>query len=119
VTRLDDLAENFKSKIGFLKIDVEGAEIEVLKGAITTIRNNRPIIIVEILPAYSSENTWRIDRQNEIEEFVKSIEYKIIQIGKDKNNCLESLNFIDRIGVNSNIIERDYLLVPDGINLHF
>jgi len=119
VTRMDDLIENMVPKIAVLKIDVEGAEIEVLKGAISTIRLNQPIIIVEILPAYSSENTWRIERQDEIEEFVKSIDYKIIQIGKDKYNNLGALTFIDKLGVNSNIIERDYLLIPEGIDLHF
>jgi FkbM family methyltransferase len=117
VTRMDDLLENIGAKITVLKIDVEGAEIEVLKGAISTIRMNQPIIIIEILPAYSSENTWRIERQDEIEQFIKSIDYKIIRIGKDKFNNLGALTFIDKLGVNSNIIERDYLLVPQGINL--
>jgi FkbM family methyltransferase len=119
VTRMDDLLENMGAKIAVLKIDVEGAEIEVLKGAVSSIRMNQPVIIVEILPAYSSENIWRIERQHEIEEFVKSINYKIIQIGKDKYNNLGALTFIEKLGVNSNIIERDYLLIPEGINLQF
>jgi FkbM family methyltransferase len=33
---------------GFLKIDVEGHELEVLKGAVTLIQNQRPSILVEV-----------------------------------------------------------------------
>ena len=36
-----------KGSIDFMKIDVEGAELNVLKGAERTIQNNKPIIIFE------------------------------------------------------------------------
>ena len=44
--RLDDLKLN--KKIGFVKIDVEGHEIEVINGAKMTISKNMPILLVEI-----------------------------------------------------------------------
>ena len=34
-------------KIDFIKIDVEGAELQVIRGGIETIRRNRPIIVFE------------------------------------------------------------------------
>lgn len=40
---------------GIIKIDVEGHELQVLQGAITTINNNKPYLIVEILKG--SENS--------------------------------------------------------------
>lgn len=43
--RLDDLGI---SNVGFIKIDVEGYELEVLQGAKQTIANSRPTLIVEI-----------------------------------------------------------------------
>lgn len=44
--RLDQLIPK-NIRIDFIKIDVEGAEFEVLKGAEKILRNNRPIIIFE------------------------------------------------------------------------
>ena len=42
---LDDLEiEN----VDFIKIDVEGHEIEVLKGATKTIRESRPVVLIEV-----------------------------------------------------------------------
>lgn len=45
VKKLDDY--QFRN-IGFIKIDVEGHELSVLHGARETIRNNKPILLVEI-----------------------------------------------------------------------
>lgn len=117
LTRLDDLKQKLTDNISILKIDVEGAELEVLKGSVLTIKNHRPIIIIEILPVYSLSNKWRLERQTELEQLILSINYKKIRISKDHKNNLLSLNYIDKIGVNSNILDRDYLLIPDEINL--
>jgi len=49
VQRLDDLAESLKLTVGvaFVKIDVEGYEFEVIKGAERTLRSNQPVMVVE------------------------------------------------------------------------
>lgn len=46
VKAIDEL--NITRKIGLIKIDVEGLEIEAMKGMIETIRRNHPYITVEI-----------------------------------------------------------------------
>ena len=44
VRRLDDLALD---NVGLVKIDVEGHELAVLRGAVDTLRRNRPAVVVE------------------------------------------------------------------------
>jgi len=58
-----------KEKISLIKIDVEGHEAEVLRGAEKTIRRCRPVIFIEILPAAD------IDYLN---EFIRRFKYKDI-----------------------------------------
>jgi FkbM family methyltransferase len=44
VVRLDDLQLN---RVGFVKIDVEGHELAVLRGAADTLKRNRPALFIE------------------------------------------------------------------------
>jgi FkbM family methyltransferase len=46
--RLDDLVAGVSLRISFLKVDVEGHELEVFKGARETLRRHRPNLLVEI-----------------------------------------------------------------------
>jgi FkbM family methyltransferase len=48
--RLDDIVgEDPPARIDVMKIDVEGAELRVLRGAATTLLNYRPILLFEVL----------------------------------------------------------------------
>lgn len=42
--------------VGFMKIDVEGHELAVLRGAAETIRRNSPSLMIEIYPKWLPEN---------------------------------------------------------------
>ena len=53
VKKLDDV--QFENLISFIKIDVEGHEIEVIEGAIETINKNKPILLVEIEERHSKK----------------------------------------------------------------
>ncbi len=57
VKKLDDL--NIDTTINVIKIDVEGFELDVLKGAINTIKKDKPKLIIE----------HSIDRNNTAEQF--------------------------------------------------
>lgn len=67
VCLLDDLK---LSNIKFIKIDVEGHEIEVLQGAINTIKENRPRVFVEI------KNENRENADNLILNYFKKLNYQ-------------------------------------------
>jgi len=45
-TRLDNF--QFNNKVGFIKIDVEGHEQKILEGAVKTLENNQPNLLIEI-----------------------------------------------------------------------
>jgi len=47
VKRMDDLDVINSMKIDMIKIDVEGFEVEVLKGAEETIKRNKPVLLIE------------------------------------------------------------------------
>jgi len=51
VERLDDFVEREGiERVDAIKIDVEGAELKVIRGADKTIRRNKPILMVEVFP---------------------------------------------------------------------
>ena len=54
--------------VGLIKIDVEGHELEVLKGAVDTIARFSPILYVE---------DDRLDKRDALRAFIKNLGYKI------------------------------------------
>ena len=56
--------------INFIKIDVQGYELEVLKGSKNTLKNNNPIICIE-------EYKANLEESEEI-NFLKSLDYSVV-----------------------------------------
>jgi FkbM family methyltransferase len=65
--RLDDFEF---TNVNLIKIDVEGWEFEVLKGAVNTINTHRPILLVEFTGGSSKKSLHRYD----VNEYYKLIE---------------------------------------------
>ena len=64
VTTLDEWAEKKElEKLDFIKIDVAGQEIDVLKGAEKLIEKFRPALMVKIEQEFHEENIWDIITQ--------------------------------------------------------
>jgi FkbM family methyltransferase len=89
---------NFKN-VDLIKIDVEGWEQKVLDGAINTIVSNRPIIVVEIGNAKSTDHFVNIHKTLYDIEFVEYYKRRNDYIFVHKNkiqlltkNILEKLN---------------------------
>ena len=86
---------NFANKISFIKIDVEGHETEVIKGSERTIKNNKPVLLVEIEEQYT---------QTKVEDtlnYINSLGYKSFYF---KDNRLNSTNKLNNLNSFNNFI---------------
>jgi hypothetical protein len=52
--RLDDICAHIEGRISFIKIDVEGHELEVLRGGTATLAKHRPNLLIEIEQRHSA-----------------------------------------------------------------
>ena len=77
---------NFDNKISFIKIDVEGHEAEVIKGSEKTIRDNKPILLVEIEEQYTQKKV--IDTL----KYINSLGYNSFYFEDNKLNNTENLS---------------------------
>jgi FkbM family methyltransferase len=90
--KLDDIKIN--NKIGFIKIDVEGHELEVIEGALNTIKENKPVLLIEIEERHSKRMV------NDSIKYIKNIGYNcyyeknkdLVRVEKLKN-INEEFNF--------------------------
>ena len=105
---------DFGGVVRFLKIDVEGAELEVVRGCLDLVRRDQPIILMEILPTYEAGNAMRLDRQHALEALMSSLNYSCLRVRKDASNGLGSLQLLDSIEVHGDLTLSDYLWVPDS-----
>jgi FkbM family methyltransferase len=99
------------SSISILKVDVEGAELEVLEGLLPLLQETRPFVVMEILPVYKKDNFERLNRQERIQRLVAKNNYKIFRIQKH-NEHLQSFELITDIGIHANDDWCDYVLCP-------
>lgn len=121
--KLDDVLMDLNVKrVSLMKIDVEGFELEVLKGMEKTLKTNRPLIICEILfrnPEDSHEKY--LQRSRELVEVLTKSDYCILQLQKTVdlkliNDAKEVADFSDEVWqpINKNLC--DYLFVPKERN---
>ncbi len=95
ITSIDTIVtEHQLSRISFVKIDVEGAEYDTLRGAATTLKTFRPNCIVAIHPTPIKAKG---DRLEDIYDFIVSLNYRITVDQKElsKEKFLENKDLID------------------------
>ena len=85
--KIDEL--NFDNKISFIKIDVEGHELEVIEGAKNTIKRDKPILLVEIEKQYTKKEVA------ESINFINSLGYKSYFFDKKDLKSTNELNNLD------------------------
>lgn len=100
--KLDDYAQQI-SNVRFIKIDVEGGEIDCLRGAVNVINKNRPVISVEYgEPSYGvyGNTKWTLF------DFCEENKYVLYDI------FLNRLNSKDKWDSTVDSISWDYFMVP-------
>ena len=85
--KIDEL--NFDNKISFIKIDVEGHELEVIEGAKNTIKRDKPVLLVEIEKQYTKKEV------GESINFINSLGYKSYFFNKKDLKSTTELNNLD------------------------
>lgn len=99
--------------VGFVKIDVEGAELEVLRTIESLLQTQRPWMLMEVLPVYRADYSDRLARQTEIEALLARRGYKLLRVKKvGASPSLSHLEQIDTIGIHGDLNDCDYLVVP-------
>ena len=112
LTRWTTAEERFRiGKLGFVKIDVEGSEVFVLRELGDRLRKDRPVVAVEVLPTHDPPIADRLGRQKEIERIVQQNDMVIHRVHKElKGVRLERLS---EFGIHSDLAWIDHLLVPN------
>jgi FkbM family methyltransferase len=77
---IDGIATKNNFKPALIKIDAEGAELDVLKGGVQTFKEHKPVLILGLHPAFIKEKG---DSLEAIWDLLASIPYKIIMDGKE------------------------------------
>jgi vacuolar-type H+-ATPase subunit D/Vma8 len=101
-------------KVGIVKIDVEGAELEVVKSLYQLLDTQRPIVLLEVLPVYSNENTMRKERQEELEKIFNELKYYLFRVDKSED-AFVGLKRIETIGIHADLNQCDYVVVPNEL----
>jgi hypothetical protein len=98
-------------KMGIVKIDVEGAELDVLLGMRDAILRDRPVILLEVLPVYSAQNVDRLRRQEELETTLRQWDYAMWRVRKNGKE-FDRLEEVGEIGIHGDLSRCDYVCVP-------
>lgn len=95
------------SKVDFIKIDVEGFETLVLRGAIKTIKQNRPVMLVEI--------DWNMGNNYfpELKKIIADLDYAVMALTGGKMIKVNLSEFNSRkLNFHKNGYRNNFFLVP-------
>lgn len=104
-------AELCPHQVALVKIDVEGGEKEVMEGLRNLLIDQRPAVLLEVLPPHTAENRSRIERQHSIEKLLSDIDYLIFRVRKGAGDTLAGIDEVDGFGIHADLSLSDYLLL--------
>ncbi len=103
-------------RVSLIKIDVEGAELNVLRGMENIIRKYKPVILCEVLDSHSDEVfNFTQTRATEVSEFITYLDYFIVNFEK-RSDVIVSYKILDTILLKQWTKEsknyNDYIFMP-------
>ena len=114
--RFDEVLSSLEiTRIALVKIDVEHAELEVLRGMVDTLKTLRPYVICEVLPP---DNSVRLI---ELMNLLKSCDYLVGRVGKvNESWCgIENVDvFPCEDWTEENREQHDYVFIPSEKEAH-
>jgi FkbM family methyltransferase len=104
--------------VRFVKIDVEGAELEVVRGMLATLREDRPLVLCEVLyPVPGADAELQGERNDALRMVLEGLGYVILSIRKTERGSLAGLTRVEGFPRGTwsaaNKHECDYLFVPE------
>lgn len=84
---LDDFCKDNQFFPDVIKIDVEGSELQVLKGAQTILKESNPSIFLSVHPSHLEAMGQSV---KDIEEFLNKLGYQVVLAGSNKPGNLAS-----------------------------
>ena len=104
-------AQVYDTNIELVKIDVEGGELMVLEGMRHLLKREKPLVVVEILPASRENASLRNDLNRKINNFIRDIDFDLYEIIEGDNQF--ELNHIQEVPSDkADLVNYNYLLVP-------
>jgi FkbM family methyltransferase len=97
-------------RVGIVKIDVEGGELEVLRGLRGCLEASRPLVVCEVLALHDDKSVgnFRVHRQRAIERILLEQKFSIFRIEPPR-----TARFVPEVPDDGNRDLTDYLFVPD------
>lgn len=97
VKKLDNVTDLTGKVVSFIKIDVEGYEFNVLKGAVNLLKKDLPTILIEFSPLY-----YKMNNSNDAVDIIKmfrGLNYKIYDLEDDRKEVVNDDVFVQSFSV--------------------
>jgi len=101
-----------KIEYGIVKVDVEGAELDVVKSLEPVLDRDKPILVVEILPVYRADNRARVERQDALLGLLMGKGYRMYRVRKSPDGLYRDMERIDHIEIHADLALCDYVFCP-------